>query len=309
MRSMRALVREGRRLVLRQAPRPPVATPDDVLIRVALAGICRTDLYVAEGRLHCHDPVILGHEFAGVVRTVGSAVRNLQLGDLVTVKPWVRCGRCRECAAGGECLHPGMLGVDRDGAFADYVCVPADTVYPLPAVSPRVGAYVEPVAASLAVLNAPIDRSARGLIHGGNRIAQLTAKIMALHGFTDVTLFDPDTVQYDLDEGAYDFAVETVATTEALAELVRAVRPGGTIVLKSRPFASPAIDVRAAVLKELTFRAVNYGPFPEAIELLASGRLVVEDLLGPTYPLEQFEQAFADAAAGEGRKPFLALTY
>jgi threonine dehydrogenase-like Zn-dependent dehydrogenase len=101
-------------------------------------------------------------------------------------------------------------------------------------------------------------------------------------------------------------AVETVATGEALHALVRAVRRRGTIVLKSRPFEPVPLDVSSAVDKELTLRAVRYAAFEDAIARLASRSLVVDDLLGETFPLERFEDAFA-AARRESTKPLFAI--
>src|SRR4051794_36535867 len=124
MSDMIAVVKQGRSLSLARIPRPELAHLDDVRIRVAAAGICRTDLYVAEGRLPSRDPVVLGHEFSGVVDGVGAGVRGVRPGDRVTAIPWVACGRCEEChqpdpvPAPLRCPRGAMLGVDRDGAFA-----------------------------------------------------------------------------------------------------------------------------------------------------------------------------------------------
>ncbi|HTE19952.1 MAG TPA: alcohol dehydrogenase catalytic domain-containing protein, partial [Armatimonadota bacterium] len=289
---------------------PCLGEAGDVVVRIVVAGICRTDVYAAEGRIPVREPVVLGHEFAGVVEAVAPGVAAVRLGDRVTAMPWVPCGECRECrSAGGpgtRCLRSRMLGVDRDGAFAEHVVVPAETLYRLPdSVSFTSGAYVEPVAASLAVLNAGLRAGTRGLVYGRNRIALLTLRVLAAHGVTNVALVDAPEAA-DLPDGEYDWAVETVATAESLRALVRGVRPGGKVVLKSRPCRPVELDVRAAVLKELTLHAVNYGSFHDAIALLAERRIDVTDLLGPVYPLEQWEQAFAESASSEKTKRFLA---
>lgn len=288
-------------VTLRRLPPQPPA-PDEVRIRVAVAGLCRTDLYVARGLLPARAPVILGHELAGVIDAVGGGVDDdamgpLRPGDPVTVNPLL---------PGGE-----MLGVDRDGAFAGWLTVPAAAVHRLPAgMPPRLGAYAEPMAAALAVCKAGLRKADHGLLCGGGRIAELTARVLCAHGFTRVSRWDPSSSSSSSrapapPRDAFDFAIETQATAPVLAALVRAVRPGGRIVLKSRPHAPVPLDIHAAVRKELTFAAVCYAPFPDALALLESGRVPVDDLLGPVFPLPDFAAAFARAEESEAAKIFL----
>jgi L-iditol 2-dehydrogenase len=201
-----------------------------------------------------------------------------------------------------------MLGVDGHGGFAEFLTVPAATVYRLPDTVPlKSGAYAEPVAASLAVLKAGLCPNERGLLYGNNRIALLTRDILSIYGFGDLTLWDPDNERSELGGEKYDFAIETLATKESLHDLIRAVRPRGKIVLKSRPYHPVPLDVRTAVLKELTLQAVNYGSFDEAIALLDGGLHRFDELLGKVYRLEEFERAFAASECNETTKSFLGL--
>jgi threonine dehydrogenase-like Zn-dependent dehydrogenase len=306
---MIALVKDGDEVQIREVAPPRVRTGSDVVVRVAAAGICRTDLFAAAGQIPTADPVVLGHEFAGIVEEVGAAVTGLMPGDRVTALPWLECGACAGCAGPAgtylRCRQAEMLGVDRDGAFAEHVVLPAANLYRLPAGLPfRVGAYVEPVAASMAVLKAGLPAGGRGVIFGGNRIAVLTARVLQAAGYRDIWIRHPRTAT-PVEESAWDFAVETVPTSEALAEVVRAVRPGGTIVLKSRPAERVGLDLRNAVLKELTLRAVNYAPFPETIAWLAEGRIDLSGLLGPVLPLTEWKEAFRRSGGQEAAKAFL----
>jgi L-iditol 2-dehydrogenase len=306
---MQAVMRSGPDVVVGMVPRPAVQNDDDVIVRVALAGICRTDLYVAQGRLgSAPDALILGHEFAGTVEDLGPGCRGLRRGDPVTAFPIVPCGSCVNCTEGyhRDCLRRSMLGVDRDGAFAEYVAVPARCVYRLPAgLSFRSAAYAEPVAAALAVLNAGLHRNQFGLVYGRNRFAALVGRVLRAHGFERVSIFDPADRGDGPPSHAFDFVIETSASAEALAEAVRAARPRGTVVLKSRQPWPASIDLLAAVPKELTFRAVHYGPFDRALTLLAEGRVAIDDLLGPVYPLAEAVAAFAEAGRAEALKVFL----
>ncbi|MEO7095164.1 MAG: L-threonine 3-dehydrogenase, partial [Polyangiales bacterium] len=160
------------------------------------------------------------------------------------------------------------------------------------------------VAAALAVLRAPIARHERGVLHGDNRIAELTRRILVAHGFERVTVAKEDA---PLDGSAFDFAIETIATTEAIRALLAAVRPGGKIVLKSRPLSPIALDVAAAVAKEVSLHAVRYASFSSAIDLLASGRIVVDDLFERPVPLASFERAFEHARGSESKKVFFSF--
>lgn len=290
---MKALVKSQGSLGVQEVPRPELRADDDVLIRVVVAGLCRTDLYVAQGLCPAALPVVLGHELSGIVREVGPAARDLTPGDRVTVMPLL---------PGGQ-----MLGVHRDGAFAEYLVVPAGAVHRLPAaLGPKVGAYCEPVAAALAVLRAGIQPQERGVIYGDNRIAQLTQRVLRAYGFGDVPIHPLQGPPLPADR--FDFLIETAIDSTALRRMMEAARPGGAIVLKSRQHQPVGLDVALAVRKELTLRAVHYAPFPDAIALLAQGAIDVSDLLGEAHPLEDFERAFAAAQADEARKVFLRLS-
>jgi L-iditol 2-dehydrogenase len=272
--------------------------------------LCRTDLHVAEGRLAVPLPRTLGHEVAGVVEQAPGHGRFAR-GDRVTLQPAVPCGECVTCRAEGidadppRCTRPSFLGVHRDGAFAELVVVPSCAVLPLPdSLSLQRGAYVEPVAAAMAVLRAPIARHERGLIYGDNRIAELTRRILVAHGFERIEVARDGA---PLGESSFDFAIETIATASALRALLAAVRPAGKIVLKSRPFEPVALDVAAAVAKEVSFHAVRYASFSSAIELLAGERIAVDDLFERPVPLASFERAFEHARGSESKKVFFTL--
>jgi L-iditol 2-dehydrogenase len=290
---MRALVKEAVGVRLRSWRQPSVDRPHDVLVRVVVAGVCRTDLFVADDRIASATPVVLGHELAGIVAEVGPAAEAHSPGDRVTVMPLI---------------PPHTLGIDRDGAFAEYVLVPSFALHRVPTSMPFVrGAMVEPVAACLSVVSAGISPRETTLICGGGRIAALTQRVLAAYGFPHLQLHDP---VHDArpPAGSFDVVVDSSGTADGLTLALDAVRPRGRIVLKSRPSQPIPFDVRTAVLKEVTLHAVNYAPFPDAVALLASPGLVIDDLLGPVRPLEAWERVFADARRDESAKQFFGLS-
>lgn len=258
-----------------QLPDPQVSVGDDVRVRVVIAGLCRTDVAVARGRIACPDGCVLGHEVAGVVESVGPDVRGLRIRDRVVCLPTVDGRR---------------VGVDRDGGFAEWLVLPERGLVRVPdGLDWRHAAFVEPVAACLAVKRAPIHGTVR--VIGEGRIATLTRRIVAALGHAD-------------DDEDVDVAVETSGTAQGLAEAMRVVRTGGTVVLKSRPAAALPLNVAEAVVRELRLIGVSWASFPEAFALLGDrGMLDVDDLLGPVHPLE----ALGDMLdADEGRKQFFA---
>jgi threonine dehydrogenase-like Zn-dependent dehydrogenase len=197
-----------------------------------------------------------------------------------------------------------MLGIDRDGSFAEQLCVPAANALPIPDVlSLRVAAYTEPVAAALAVVDVAgphLDREAPGLIYGRNRIAELTRRILVAHGFSRLTMHDHHGPPPPRD--AFAFAIETVATSVAIRDLVTSLHPRGALVLKSRTPSPIEIDLPSLVRKEISLHAVNYGSFTRSIDLLASERVRVDDLLGDDFSLSDHERAFTAARGSEQAK-------
>jgi threonine dehydrogenase-like Zn-dependent dehydrogenase len=278
--------------------------PSDVEISVVCAGICRTDLHVATGRIAAARGRVLGHELSGVVTRIGAEVRRISPGDRVTVFPIIGCGRCAWCraAASWHCPEATMLGVSRDGAFGDALVVPEHAVYTLPdGLSFARGAFAEPVAASLAVTRAPIAQGSTGVILGSGRIAELTRRVLATRDI--VVPIHP--VHAPLSPRSLDFVVETVATEAALAAALDALKPEGTLVLKSRPARTVPVDLARAVRREVRIVALSYGPFSEAIALLDRGGLEVDDLFGPAFALRDHEAAFRVAESDESQKVFL----
>ena len=307
---MRALRRLVDHTQLVELPRPEPAA-GQVRLRVAWAGVCRTDLYVASGQLRVAQPVTLGHELSGVIEALGPGVDGLRVGQRVGVMPLLPCGQCISCLAQDPlmCVAPSTLGLDVDGGFADALLAPASAVWPIPdPMTLRQAAYLEPVAASLAVTSSPIDPSWRGLVVGQGRIGELTARVLAASGFERVERCSHELQALRaLPEHSVDFIVETIADAPIMEALVRALRPRGVLVLKSRPASPVALDWRKLLAKGLTLHAAYYAPFERAIALLGSGALQIDDLLGPGHPLEAWADVFAAETPSSAAKTFFHL--
>jgi L-iditol 2-dehydrogenase len=305
---MKALLKEGSRVSVQLMARPELTDQRSVIVRVTMAGLCRTDLYAAEGKIKVCDPLVLGHEFSGVIEELGSEVNSLRAGQRVTVNPILPCLKCKYCLSSNTsvCQNTTFLGVDRCGCFAEFVCVPASAVLPLPdSISDLAAAYTEPVAASLAVLKANLGPSEKGLIYGNNRFAHLLKQILNVKSLNNISIYDP-AADGPLEEGCFDYVIETIMTSDSLTSMVRAVRPGGKIVLKSRQYEPVALKMTELLKKEPVMHVCNYGSFEEALELLATGKIDVESLVDGIYELEDFQKVLHAAKQKESLKPFFA---
>ncbi|MFG3052282.1 zinc-binding dehydrogenase [Kitasatospora sp. NPDC048239] len=305
---MKAVIRNSECTELGDVPEP-LRPSGWVRLRVLLAAICRTDVQAATGLLPLGGTRVLGHEVVGEV-VESDPTSSHRPGDRVAVAlPLIPCGDCKACADGTRCAHRLMLGVDIDGAFAEQVVVPEASLCAVPADLPLArAACVEPIAAMSAVLGAPIRPEERGLVLGSGRISDLTTRVLRARGFSDVETAPALGLGLAGDEvahGYYDFVIEAAGTDEALDLALRSVRPGGVVVLKSRPAVPLTLDVTRAVRNDVTLAAVSYNVLDDVVRL--AGELEMDDLLGPVYPLERFDEALAASLDQPlGSKIFLA---
>lgn len=282
----------------------PALTPRlDVLVKVHYAGICRTDLGVADGTVSHPDNIILGHEFCGTIEAFYNGETEFggwRKGMAVSCNPMMF----------GEKDTDTMCGKDCDGAFAEYMAVPSPALIGLPdsLLSP-LGAYLEPVAAALApvrFLTSVIGKDV--CVFGDNRIAELTLQVAHGMGHKEVHLVKDIS---DLGSCRYDCLIET--EPQYINEYIDALRPGGTLILKSRAFKPCGLVSNSVAMKEITIQGARYGDFDMAAHLLAAtasgegGALCTENLFGPVYELSRFETAFSEAQKKNGRKIFFRI--
>lgn len=287
-------------------PRP--APPDgEALIRVIRAGICNTDIELIRG-YYPYDG-ILGHEFVGVVEDGPPPLLGRRVcGEINAV-----CGECRACRSGRRthCEDRTVLGiVQRDGAFAEYLTLPAENLHPVPdTVSTDAATFTEPLAAALEIREQirvrPEDRV---LVVGDGKLGQLIARSLlptgcALHAVgrherkLDLLRKRGAVVVADdaVEERVYNIAIECTGNEAGFETARRALRPRGTLVMKSTYTGRLTIDAAAVVVDELTLLGSRCGPFAPALRMLASGQVDVEDLVDARYPLVEAEAAIEHA--------------
>jgi threonine dehydrogenase-like Zn-dependent dehydrogenase len=309
MSEMLALIKEKGEVQLRTTRRPTCDTSNHVLIRVKMAGICRTDLAVMRSQLATPEPLIVGHEFAGEIAEIGDQVHHLQVGMPVTAMPLLPCGLCSACLEKRteSCYRGKMLGLHVSGAFAEFVCLPAEQVFALPqnwptALSWETAAFSEPVAAAAAILKAEIHPKLQGAIVGQGRIAELSLRLLNSQGFERIKMYAQP---QDLPSNGFDWLIETGLSAACVNSLLTALRPRGLLLLKSRHLPTLQFDPQLLIRKEIRLQGVYYAAFPWVLKWLAENADRVQDLFGPVYPAQSWQSALEAAEAGESLKIFL----
>jgi threonine 3-dehydrogenase len=324
-----------------------VAEPEiginDVLIRVRKTGICGTDLHIYNwdewAQKTIPVPMVVGHEFVGEVARVGSNVTDFQPGDLVSGEGHVVCGRCRNCMAGRRhlCAHSIGLGVNRPGAFAEYVALPMTNIWHhWPGVAEDVAAIFDPfgnavhTALSFPVLGedvlvtgaGPIGCMATAVVrHAGARhvvVTDLNPYRLDLARRLGATLaFDPreralGDVQRELGmtEG-FDIGLEMSGAAGALKDMVANMAHGGRIAVLGIPTAEVTLDLEPIIFGMLTIRGIYGREMYETwyqMSVMVSSGLDISPVITHRFSHRDFEEAFAVARSGDSGKVVLDWT-
>ncbi len=326
---MRALLLEKyNQLELRDIPIPDPGH-EDVLIRVKACGICGSDVHGYDGSTGRRiPPLIMGHEASGIVHSAGRDVRNFKPGDRVTFDSTISCGACRFCAAGAVnlCEKRQVLGVScgeyrRNGAFAEYVSVPARIVYALPDEFSFVhAALIEAV--SVAVHAAKITEIRPGstaVVIGAGMIGLLSLQAFRHYGCDRVFVVDVDETRLKMarELGATDtffgstseivsrvldvtdgrganIAVEAVGAQDPINTAIECVCSGGTVTLIGNVSPKVEIPLQRVVSRQLRLlgSCASAGEYPECISLMQKGEIRVEPLISAVAPLSDAPQWF-----------------
>ncbi|WP_444996303.1 zinc-dependent alcohol dehydrogenase [Aliikangiella sp. IMCC44359] len=283
---MKALVTQNGLPHVANMAMPIIESDDEVLLKVKLAGICRTDILAAYGKIPVNDNRILGHEFCAEIVELGQQANRLKTGQRVAVNPVLACQNCIHCEQQQPhlCSNTELLGIHQNGAFAEYIIVPQAQVYPVKAsFSDKLVAYAEPVAAMLSILQANIPKQSHIVINGNDRISLLCELILKSHGYQKVSL------QADK---PCDVLVITSLINNDLP--LQSVKPGGLIIVKSRSPFLTQLNLGEMVRNRLTITGMNYSTFEEALIFIEENALELSEFLGPCYSLEEFSEAFSD---------------
>lgn len=320
--------------------REPTCGPGQVKIRVASASICATDLYALRGEYPIRPPVTLGHEFGGIVEEVGSGVRDITVGDHVTVLPSfsVTCGHCRYCRTGFYVLCDQRLtaGATVDGGFAPYCVVRSDQVFRLPSnVDVSLGALTEPLAcavqavsdlsdiepgelvvisgpgpAGLLTLQLAKAQGTKVIVAGLARDAHRLAVARALGADVTVNVEEEDLVEIarSLSHGyGADIAFECAGEPASLNQCLHSLAKRGTCVMLGFP-GKAQIDADTIVQKQLTIRgsnSYNWTTWERALEILARDLIDLASIVSHRFPLSEWQTAFKIVEERSGLKVLL----
>jgi 2-desacetyl-2-hydroxyethyl bacteriochlorophyllide A dehydrogenase len=300
--------------------------PTDVLIRVAYCGVCGTDLHIFhgdKGAAEVTPPVILGHEFSGVVAEVGSRVSSLKVGDRVCVDPNNTCGKCYACQNGIAHFCSNMIGygTTTDGGFAEKTVVAEKQVYKIPdRLSLQEAAMAEPVSCCIHGIDLCHIRPGNTvLVIGGGPIGQMMVQLAKFSGAAKVILSEPvkekreqaqklgadlavNPLEKDLAEELAgrgiiaDAVIECVGNTKTIEQGIRCAGNGATVLMFGLTAPDAKIELRPFEVfqKELHITASYINPytFPRALRCLASGRLDFQSIVTDIVDLDHITEVF-----------------
>lgn len=313
----------------------PSIGPTDVLVRVKATSICGTDLHIygwdrwSQGRIK--PPVTLGHEFCGVVEHAGEEVSAVRAGDFVSAEMHLNCGHCHQCRLGQAhiCRNLRIIGIDIDGAFAEFVKIPATNIWKLdPAIPEHYGAILDPLGNAVHTVLAGAIAGQTVLVTGCGPIGLMSIAVAKACGSS--TVFATETnehrrklakemganfVMNPLTEdpvkkilGAtggtgVDVLLEMSGHPAAIQQGFKALRAGGRASLLGIPTENVPLDlVQDVIFKGATVQGIYgrrmYETWVQMTSLLKAGRMNLEPLFGERMELENFEAAFAKLQSG-----------
>jgi len=325
-----AVFGSDRALVLKDVPVKDVG-PGDVLVRVEAAGICGTDVHILQGEFPAVPPVVLGHEFAGIVAQIGDGVTNVAIGDRVAIEPHVYCGMCRHCQDGREylCPHRRGFGVHLDGGFAEYALVHARNAYRVPA---GVGASVAALAEPLGCAFHGVERGGVGegdtvAVFGAGPVGVMLGLLARRAGALRVLFVEPNPTRRALagrfrfddvvppgqareaamavtNGDGFDVVFDATGSPSAIEQALAVTGRGGTLVI----FGVAAPDARITVApydiynNELTIKGSLINAYTHRRTVALLGSLDLAPLVTHTFPIAEIGTALDLVREGSGLK-------
>ncbi|OHB32521.1 MAG: L-threonine 3-dehydrogenase [Desulfuromonadaceae bacterium GWC2_58_13] len=338
MKSLAKLKREPG-LWLDRAPIPEVGH-NDLLIQIRKTAICGTDVHIYNwndwARQTIPVPMIVGHEYAGVVAGIGQEVSGFEIGDRVTGEGHVTCGHCRNCRAGRRhlCRNTVGVGVNRSGAFAEYLVLPAVNAFKLPdGISDELAAIFDPfgnavhTALSFDLVGEDVLITGAGPIgimaaavarHAGARHVVITdvnsyrLDLAARLGATRTVRIDRESLpeveaQLGMTEG-FDIGLEMSGAPSAFRQMLETINHGGKIALLGIPPEEMAIDWNKVIFKGLTLKGIYGREMFETWYKMASlvqAGLNLQPMITHRFAIDDFEQGFEVMRSGQSGKVIL----
>jgi len=329
------LLTEYKKMVVTDVEEPTVGA-DDVLVQVEACGICGSDIHGYDGSTGRRiPPLVMGHEAAGVVVSVGERVTDLEIGTRVTFDSMVSCGECEFCRKGDGnlCDNRMVLGVScgeyrRHGAFAERISVPRRIVYRLPeSLSFEHAALVEAVSVAVHAVNVtPIQLGDTAVIVGSGMIGLLTLQAARAAGASQIIAVDvnnkrldvakelgadyglnaqeesiPDVVRKLTEGRGADVALEVVGATGTINTAIESVRKGGNVTLVGNVSPTIELPLQSVVTREISLKGTCgcNGEYPQCIDLMNRGIINVAPLITAEISLDEGPEWFERLHAGD----------
>ena len=323
---MKAAVYYGPRDIRVEQVSDPQVEPNGVVIKVRACGICGSDMHIYKlgGREQIQPGLIMGHEFSGDVVAVGANVTDIKKGDRVIATGWKPCGECYFCQKGETqlCTQIKIIGIGFPGAFAEYVSVPTAVlnmnVFPLNNMSYEVGATAEPVCVAVyAATTAEPAPEHNAVVLGAGTIGQCVAQVLKALGVGQVIVSETAKKRLDLAKAmgadividpAAENAVERVAQATGMLgadivvecagnpatfqQAIEMVRRGGKIMIVGVYEQPVQFEPISLISKNIRMIGCLGGGFPQALDLLRSGKVKTNPLISHVFPLDKAKEAF-----------------
>jgi L-iditol 2-dehydrogenase len=311
-----------------EKPKPGIK---ECLIKVLACGICGTDRHIYHGEYPSAKPVILGHEFGGVIEEVGSNSK-FKVGQVVSVDPNIVCGTCPDCVAERTAFCPDLtaLGVNINGGLAEYVLTPDSQIYPVKAdLNPLHLAFIEPLACSIRGLDlANLKGGEKVAVLGGGVIGLLVVQLAKLAGASEIVLItrqkfrrdvalkigatrviDPNSEDVNTAVTNMDVVFECAGAVETFKQAQNISRRGGSVIVLGLTASDVTLEVNPfnIVVNELRIQGSFLNPLTQgrAAELVESGKLNLDILISKVVDLAGV-QAILDAPPAEGDIKYIA---
>ncbi|HBP37473.1 MAG TPA: galactitol-1-phosphate 5-dehydrogenase [Clostridiales bacterium] len=328
---MKALVYQGPFHLEIEERKKPVPKPGEVLIEVKACGICGSDIHGYAGKTGRRTPpVIMGHEFSGILSGIGSEVQDLIKGQRVTVQPLLSCGECADCRSGrrAQCAYKSCLGaMSRDGAMTEYLCVDQHHVRILPEeVSFAQAAVVEPLAVAYRAVNSQEVKGKTVFVAGVGTIGLLTVMMLAARGARQIIVSDRSEYRLNLasrlgagmtlnaahddfsrqiaslSEGkGIDLSFEAVGIGPTVSQALDCLKKGGHCVWIGNSAKMIELNMQQVVTRELSISG-TYGysddDFSQALTMISSGKIAASSIVDRQVSLEEAPAVFDSLARG-----------
>lgn len=345
--TVKALVKResGPGMVLEDRPVPD-CSEGNVIVRIQKTGVCGTDVHIfgwdewASSRVH--PPIVVGHEFVGIVERVGEGVEDIRPGDIVSGEGHIGCGHCYFCrtAQGHICREMKIIGVDRDGCFTELFCFPAANVWKVNEKIPLNSAAIfDPFGNAMHTVMAQSVAGKSVAVVGVGPIGLMACKIASVAGALSVFAIDPQEHKRTLalgygasrafDPSSLDWKRELLAETRessgvdvvlemsgsrtGIRDCFELVRPGGEVALLGIPPADVTLNLSDSIIfKSTTVRGINgrlmFETWYQCEQFLLGGKLDLQPLITHEFSYRDYEEAFAVLQRGEAVKVLLDWT-